>query len=124
MGVEGRGCGGAAPGCTVARVEQTPQTVPPASERGPAKDVLASASSKATAIVEESCPKEIPLTPLGRLDAAEKRLDAMIQAVQIVHSPLEKFYDSLSDEHRQRFDAIGISRRAEAEHRFELCGEL
>jgi hypothetical protein len=37
---------------------------------------LADALSKARAIVEASCPSEPPLTPLGRLDAVEKRLDA------------------------------------------------
>jgi hypothetical protein len=117
-------CRGLAPGVTDLPIEQIRQIVHPTAEQDAALDDLASASSKATAIVEESCPKEIPLTPLGRLDAAEKRLDAMIQAVQIVHSPLEKFYDSLSDEQRQRFDAIGSSRRAEGERSFAAGGDL
>ena len=48
-----------------------------------------------------------PLTPLGRLDAVEKRLDATIQAIQIVRPPLATLYASLNDEQRQRLDAIG-----------------
>jgi hypothetical protein len=34
----------------------------------------------------------VPLTPIGRLDAAEQRLDATIKAIQVVRSPLERFY--------------------------------
>src|SRR5260370_32507742 len=66
----------------------------------------------------------MPLGAGGRVEAGEKRLDAMIQAVQIVHLPLEKFYDSLSDEQRQRFDAIASSRRAEGERSSAAGGNL
>jgi hypothetical protein len=43
------------------------------------------------------------------LDAAEQRLDATIKAIQIVRSPLERFYQALSDEQRQRFNAMNSS---------------
>jgi LTXXQ motif family protein len=56
-----------------------------------------------------SCPSAVPLTPIGRLDAAEQRLDATIKAIQVVRSPLEKFYQALSDEQRQRFNAMNGS---------------
>ena len=69
------------------------------------------AVSKAKEIVAASCPKTIPLTPMGRLDAAQQRLDAMIQAVQIVRSPVEKFHDLLSDDQRQRLVAMNSSRK-------------
>jgi hypothetical protein len=117
-------CRGLAPGVADLPIEQIRQVVRPTAEQDAALDDLSSASSKVTAMVEESCPKEIPLTPVGRLDAAEKRLDAMIQAVQIVRSPLEKFYDSLSGEQRQRFDAIGSSRRGEGERSSAAGGNL
>jgi LTXXQ motif family protein len=44
-----------------------------------------------------------------RLDAAEQRLDATIKAIQIVRAPLERFYQALSDEQRQRFNAMNGS---------------
>jgi hypothetical protein len=65
---------------------------------------------------------DFPLTPLARLDAAEKRLEAMIQAVDIVLSPLEKFYDSLSDEQKQRFEAISSKVGGEGRNLAMLCG--
>ena len=48
---------------------------------------------------------------MGRLDAAQQRLDAMIQAVQIVRSPVEKFYDLLSYDQQQRLVAMNSSRK-------------
>jgi hypothetical protein len=69
-------------------------------------DDLAAASSKASAILNASCPSEPPLTPLARLDAVEKRLEASIQAIETVRPPLVYLHDSLSDEQRQRLDAI------------------
>jgi hypothetical protein len=60
-----------------------------------------------TALKASSCPTAPPLTPVGRLSAAEQRLEAMIRAVQIVRSPLGRLYDSLSDEQRRQFNAIG-----------------
>lgn len=106
-------CSGLAPGVTDLPVEQMRRTIHPTEEQAAALDDLSAASSKANDIVEASCPKNIPLTPVGRLDSAEKRLDAMIQAIQIVRSPLEKFYGSLNDEQRQRFDAMPGPRRAD-----------
>ena len=35
------------------------------------------------------------------------RLDATLQTVQTVRPALEKFYDSLSDEQKERFNQIG-----------------
>jgi hypothetical protein len=60
-------------------IKQIRQTVHPTAEQNAALEDLSSASSKANATAEGSCPKELPLTPVGRLDAAEKRLDAVIQ---------------------------------------------
>ena len=70
-------------------------------------DDLATASSKASAVLNASCPNQPPLTPLARLDAAEKRLEVTINAIEIVRPALTRFYDSLSDEQRQGLNAIG-----------------
>ena len=71
-----------------------------------ALDNLSAASAQASEIIKSSCPASIPLTPIGRMDAAEQRLDATIKAIQMLLSPLEKFYEALSDEQRERFNAM------------------
>src|SRR5262249_8467756 len=48
-----------------------------------------------------------PLTPLARLDAVERRLEATIRAIEVVRPALATLYDSLNNEQRQRLDAIG-----------------
>jgi len=100
-------CGGLAPGVTNLPIEEIRQTVHPTADQEATLDDLSAASSKAHDIIKSSCPTAPPLTPVGRLGAAEQRLEAMIRAVQIVRSPLERLYDSLSDEQRRQFNAIG-----------------
>ena len=67
------------------------------------------AGEKAAAMFKTSCPSEnaFPLTPPGRLVAMTARLDATLEAVQTVRPALENFYASLSDEQKERFNAIG-----------------
>lgn len=68
-----------------------------------------SAGDKAAGVFKASCPTDsaFPLTPPGRLNAMTARLDATLEAVQTVRPPLEKFYASLSDEQKERFNQIG-----------------
>ena len=101
----------------------------PSPDQAAALDELSAAAAQANAIVKASCPTAIPLTPVARLDTAETRLEAMIQAVQIVRGPLEKFYASLNDEQKQRFEAMGNAGRtqtgstAAGGNLAALCGE-
>ena len=104
-------CGSLAPGVSDLPIAQIQGAVHPTAEQSAALDELNAAVSKASEIVAASCPKDVPLTPVGRLDAAEKRLEGTLKAVQVVRTPLQNFYDSLSDEQRQRFDALGQSGR-------------
>ena len=108
-------CGGLAPGITNLPIEEIRQTVHPTADQEAALDDLRAASSKANDIIKSSCPTAPPLTPVGRLRAAEQQLEAMIRAAQIVRSPLERLYDSLSDEQRRQFNAIGNSGKGERE---------
>jgi LTXXQ motif family protein len=72
-------------------------------------DQVRLASQDAAAVFKASCPPgdAFPLTPPGRLDAMIARLDATLQTVQTVRPPLEKFYNSLSDEQKERFNQLG-----------------
>ena len=100
-------CGGFAPGVTSFPIDRIRHAIQPTGEAVAALDELNDASSKASNVLSASCPSEPPLTPLARLDAVETRLEAMKKAIQIVRPPLASLYDSLSDEQRQRLDAIG-----------------
>ncbi len=102
-------CTGLAPGVTNLPIDQIRQTVHPTADQEAALDDLSAASSQASDIIKASCPSSVPLTPIGRLDAAEQRLQATIKAIQVVRAPLERFYQGLSDEQRQRFNAMSGS---------------
>jgi LTXXQ motif family protein len=102
-------CTGLAPGVTDLPINQIRQTVHPTADQEAALDDMSAASSRASDIIKSSCPSAVPLTPIGRLDAAEHRLDATIKAIQLVRSPLERFYQALSDAQRQRFNAMNGS---------------
>ena len=67
------------------------------------------ASEDAAAVFKASCPQDnaFPLTPPGRLNAMTARLDATLQAVDTVRPALEAFYNSLSDEQKERFNELG-----------------
>ena len=100
-------CSGLAPGVSDLPIAQIKQTVRPTGDQLTALDELNAAAVKANDVVKSSCPTAMPLTPAARLDAAQARLEAMMKAVDIVRGPLQTFYDSLSDDQRQRFDAMG-----------------
>jgi len=104
-------CGGLAPDVTSLPIDQIRGTIHPTADQDAALDALSSASAKANEVIKASCPAETPLTPVGRLDAVQKRLDGMIQAVQLISSQLADFYDSLNDEQKKRFDEMGGSGR-------------
>jgi LTXXQ motif family protein len=105
-------CGALAPDMTSLPVDQIRQSIHPTADQETALDDLASASAKANDIIKAACPNNVPLTPVGRLDAAQKRLEAMVQAVQIMRSPLQRFYDDLNDEQKKQFERIGSTGRA------------
>jgi hypothetical protein len=76
------------------------------------KELLAGvrrAAEKAASVFEVSCPSPdaFPLTPPGRLQAMIGRLQATLEAVQSVRPALDTFYNSLSDEQKERFNEIG-----------------
>ena len=68
---------------------------------------LEDATAKAVATLQAACPNETPLTPPGRLEAMQNRLQAMIDAAKTVKPALDAFYASLSNEQKARFNRIG-----------------
>jgi hypothetical protein len=72
-----------------------------------ALDELTAASVKAADILKANCPQDQTLTAPGRIEAMEKRLQAMLQALDTMQPALAKFYNSLNDEQRARFNQLG-----------------
>ena len=103
------GCIGIAPGVTSLPIDQIRETVHPTIDQEAALDTLSAASLQASEITKSSCLASVPLTLIGRLAAAEQRLDATIKAIRLVLSPLERFYEALGDEQRGRFNAMNGS---------------
>ncbi len=70
-------------------------------------DKLGDATVKAVGVLQAACPAETPLTPPGRLQATETRLQAMIEAANTVKPALNGFYGSLTTEQKARFNRLG-----------------
>lgn len=107
-------CGGFAPGVTDFPIGRIARAIKPTPAQTAALNDLAAAVSKASAIVNASCPSAPPLILLGRFDAAQGRFDAVIRAIDIVRPPLAEFYESLSEEQRRRLDALGAAENQNA----------
>jgi LTXXQ motif family protein len=110
-------CGGMAPGVTDLPVDQLQKTIHLSDEQLKALDALKAASSQAGDILKAACSSEVAQTPLGRLDSVQKRIEGMSQALGIVRTPLDSFYNSLNDEQRQRFAALAPASSARANRR-------
>jgi hypothetical protein len=87
-------------------IDQIAAAVQPTEEQSKQLDDLGNAVVKASGVVKSNCPTTVSFTPTGRLDAMQQRLQGLVQAVNIVSEPLDKFYDSLSDEQKARFNSI------------------
>jgi hypothetical protein len=102
-----KACAEAKPGLTNLPIEQIDEVVKPTGEQEKALDNLEDATVQAISILQAACPDETPLTPPGRLEAMEKRLQAMVDAANTVKPTLDDFYASLSNEQKARFNRIG-----------------
>jgi hypothetical protein len=100
-------CGGLAPGVLSLPIDQIERVTRPTDAQVAMLNDLKAASAQADNILLASCPADVPLTPIARLDAVLKRIQAMSEAVQILRPPLTTLYNSLDDEQQDRFAALG-----------------
>jgi hypothetical protein len=105
-------CSGQAEGVTDFSIQKIAQQVNPDEQQQQLLNDLKAASNEAVKVLQAACPTELPSTPTGRLAAMRARVDAMLKAVQIVRPALEKFYQSLTDVQRERFNALDQSQQA------------
>lgn len=69
-------------------------------------DQLKTVSQKADDIANSGCVSSMPSTVGARLDATEKRVNALIEAANTLKPAVDDFYASLSDEQKARFNSI------------------
>ncbi len=93
----------AAAGVPIERIERA---VRPSGTQYPSLQHLADALIAARGVLRASCSGASASTPVVRLDAMERRLDAMLRAIEIVQPALHEFYDLLSSEQKDRFNLL------------------
>ena len=118
-------CSGQTAGLTDWPIERIAQTVEPNDAQRAALDELKGATAQALDILKAACPTALPSTPTGRIEAMRQRLEAMAQAVRTVRPALDKFYQSLNDEQKARFSALGSDDNQQQAKRdlTQACGE-
>jgi hypothetical protein len=112
-------------------VQRIAELVQPDQAQQSALNDLKDATANAVNALQSECPNALPSTPTGRLAAMHKRIGTMLTALNIVQPPLQRFYDSLSDEQKARFNVISTDAQASGTSRggnrstdlTQLCGE-
>jgi hypothetical protein len=99
-------CGDPKSSLTQLPIERIEAVVHPTGKQKEALNHLSGATSKAVHGLQSACPDSVPLTPVGRLEAMEKRLEAMLQAANEVQPALDEFYATLSSEQKARFNTL------------------
>jgi len=99
-------CREPAPAVTDLPFDRIAQATQPTLPQRSALDELKDVSAKAAEGLKSNCPIYAAVTPTGRIEAMEKRLEATHGAVITVQPALTKFYDGLSDEQKARFNSL------------------
>ena len=99
-------CGEPKSSLTQLPIERIDAVLRPTGAQRDALDRLSAATKKAVQELQAACPDEVPVTPVGRLEATEKRLSTLLQAANQVQPALDDFYASLSDEQKQHFNTL------------------
>jgi hypothetical protein len=87
-------------------LEGIDQIVEPTDAQRGKYDDLKQAANKAREEAASGCNAEVPITPTGRLEAIQGRLDAVLRAVRTLRPALDAFYDALSDEQKAHFNQM------------------
>lgn len=95
-------CGPAGERIVARMLDRLERITRPTEAQRAAFERLAEAAAKAREIARDGCPTERPVTPPGRLAAAERRLEAMLQAVRTVRPAMDEYYALLSEEQKAR----------------------
>ncbi|MEZ2141002.1 Spy/CpxP family protein refolding chaperone [Bradyrhizobium sp. DN5] len=100
------GCGDPKSGLTQLPIQRIEAVLHPAGKQKDALDRLGEATAKGVQDLQAACPNDVPLTPVGRLEAMQRRLEAMLTAAKLVEPALDEFYATLSSEQKARFNTL------------------
>jgi hypothetical protein len=100
------GCGDPKSGLTQLPIQRIEAVLHPAGKQKEALDRLSEATAKGVEGLQAACPNDVPLTPVGRLEAMQHRLEAMQTAAKLVEPALDEFYATLSSEQKARFNTL------------------
>lgn len=81
------------------------KTIQPTEAQRADFDALKAAMTKAEGTLKAACPSDAEradATPVGRLNLAEKRMSAGLEALRTVKAPFETLYAKLDDKQRDR----------------------
>jgi hypothetical protein len=109
-GMMNRMCGPSAAGFAEWRINRIEEIIKPTDAQKAKFEEFKTASNKAAEIMRAACPTSMPLTMPGRMEAMEKRTEAMLQSIKTVRPALDAFYATLSDEQKAQLDR-GSGRR-------------
>ena len=99
-------CGAPKASLTELPIERINKVLHPTGAQKNALDRLSAAADKSVQILQQACPDEVPVTPVGRLQAMERRLSAMLTAANQLKPALDEFYASLTSEQKARFNTL------------------
>ncbi|WP_459593480.1 Spy/CpxP family protein refolding chaperone [Bradyrhizobium diazoefficiens] len=102
----GEGCGDPKSGLTQLPIQRIEAVLHAAGKQKEALDRLSEATAKGVEGLQAACPNDVPLTPVGRLEAMQRRLEAMLAAAKLVEPALDEFYATLSSEQKARFNTL------------------
>ena len=102
QGVLAQGCGNGQPGETSWPAAEIEQTLHPTEAQQASLNNVKDAMARAADMLKGTCEPNEALTPPARLAAADKRLEAMLQAVGAVKSAVDDLYAQLNDEQKAR----------------------
>ena len=100
-------CKEAGAGLATAPIDRIEEAVQPTDAQRAAFQKLSDASQNAVETLQAACPDTIALTPTGRLEAMQTRIEAMLDAAETMQPAIEEFYAALSNEQKARFNALG-----------------
>ena len=85
-------------------MERIEKAVKPNEAQRAALDTLKTASAKAAEMISAACPQDFPASAPARLEAMEKRMDVMLQAIKTVRPAFDAFYATLNDEQKAKLN--------------------
>lgn len=100
------GCGDPKSSLTQLPIQRIEAVLHPAGKQKEALDRLSEATAKGVEGLQAACPNDAPLTPIGRLETMQHRLEAMLTAAKLVEPALDEFYATLSSEQKARFNRL------------------